>query len=157
MKKTADYRASYQAERLLFEHVPKDILLSERTWQLFEQTKASVAAQEAQFVNVKNQERWNQLADGFYPCLCEMAQLQGGCVELDINEETLLGQLLYTGDTLIVDNTLTTNLDVFSRMAAASSGIFLTVQDGSFTLQFVFHLYDKQRAAHHAAEDEPHP
>lgn len=157
MKKTADYRASYQAERLLFEHVPKDILLSERTWQLFEQTKASAAAEEAQFVTVKNQERWDQLADEFYPCLCKMAQFQGGCVELNINEETLLGQLLYTGDALIVDNTLTTNLTDFSKITAAASSIFLTIQDESFTLQFLFHLYDKQRAAHYGAENQPRP
>ena len=71
---------------------------SEREWQRFRLSMELVNAQESQYTRVKNEERWNRLEQEFYPALCVIAKTQGGRVELNIKEDTLIGQLVYIGE-----------------------------------------------------------
>ena len=99
MHKEVDFIAEYNEEmkELLAEPQTSP---SEREWQRFRLSMELVNAQESQYTRVKNEERWKRLEQEFYPALCVIAKTQGGCVELNIKEDTLIGQLVYIGEGL---------------------------------------------------------
>ena len=122
--------------------------------QFFELMKELAAAKESQFKRTKNEERWRQLVDVFYPCLCELANIQGGRVELEIDEETFFAKLVYTGNNLILDDTFSMSLTGFSDIVASSEDVFVSTKDGYLQFQFFFHLYDNVQIADHSKEIE---
>lgn len=151
MKKVLDFIAEHQEEmRILNEST--GAAPSEREWQRFELTKELVKAQESQFQRIKNNEKWEQLEDVFFPCLSKIAKIQGGRVELNINEETFFAELVYIGDDLTLNNIFCTDLADFSAMVSAAEDIYVSVKDGYFKFQFLFHLYDKVKVADHSEE-----
>ena len=93
---------------------------SEREWQRFRLSVELVNAQESQYTRVKNEERWNRLEQEFYPALCVIAKTQGGRVELNIKEDTLIGQLVYIGEGLTLGSSNPEGLAAFSRIVAAA-------------------------------------
>lgn len=99
MHKEVDFIAEYNEEmkELLAEPQTSP---SEREWQRFRLSMELVNAQESQYTRVKNEERWKRLEQEFYPALCVIAKTQGGRVELNIKEDTLIGQLVYIGEGL---------------------------------------------------------
>ena len=102
-----------------------------------------VNAQESQYTRVKNEERWNRLEQEFYPALCVIAKTQGGRVELNIKEDTLIGQLVYIGEGLTLGSSNPEGLAAFSRIVAAAEDIFVSIHDGCSKFQFIFCLHDK--------------
>ncbi len=83
MKKEVDFITDYRQEKEQFCTIEK-IPLSKQDLQHFELTKELINAQESQFIIEKNEEKWNNLENIFYPVLCQIAKIQGGRVELKI-------------------------------------------------------------------------
>lgn len=111
-----------------------------------------VNAQESQYTRVKNEERWNRLEQEFYPALCVIAKTQGGRVELNIKEDTLIGQLVYIGEGLTLGSSNPEGLAAFSRIVAAAEDIFVSIHDGCSKFQFIFCLHDKVFVEDHAEQ-----
>lgn len=151
MRKEVDFIVAHKQEMQEL-NAAEETLPTKREWQRFELTKELVAEQESQFKRVKNEERWNQLVDVFYPCLCKIAKIQGGRVELDINEETFFAQLVYIGNDLTLNNIFCTDLTDFSSIVSAAEDIFVSVKEECFKFRFIFHLYSKIQIEDHSKE-----
>lgn len=80
-------------------------------------------------------------------------KMQGGRVELDINEETLIGQLIYTGEELFLDEN-TCNLKGVRDIVTTASDTYLSVQEGCFRMQFMFPLFDEVFVEDHSEQIE---
>lgn len=151
MKKEVDFITDYRQEKEQLCTIEK-ISLSKQDLQHFELTKELINAQESQFIIEKNKEKWNNLENIFYPVLCQIAKVQGGRVELKIDEETLYGYLIYSGEELILGNINCRDLFHFSSLVAASNDIFISVHEECFKLEFSFQLFDKIFAEDHKEE-----
>ena len=101
---------------------------------------------------IKNEERWNQLEQEFYPALCVIAKTQGGRVELNMGKDTLTGQLIYIGEGLMLGSSDPEGLAAFSRIVSAAEDIFVSTHDGCSKFQFIFCLYDKVFVEDHAEQ-----
>lgn len=135
MHKEVDFIAEYNEEmkELLAEPQTSP---SEREWQRFRLSMELVNAQESQYTRVKNEERWKRLEQEFYPALCVIAKTQGGRVELNIKEDTLIGQLVYIGEGLTLGSSNPEGLAAFSGLSQRRK-IFLSpymTGDQSFNL-----------------------
>lgn len=151
MKKALDFIAEHQEEmRMLNES--GGTTLSKSDWQWFELTSKLAEAHESQFQKIKNTDKCRQLEDVFFPLLVKIAEIQGGRVDLAIHEKTLLGELSYIGNDLILNNTFCTDLKDFSHMVSVADDIYVSTEDGYFKFQFMFHLYDKLQVADHSKE-----
>lgn len=116
MHKEVDFIAEYNEEmkELLAEPQTSP---SEREWQRFRLSMELVNAQESQYTRVKNEERWKRLEQEFYPALCVIAKTQGGRVELNIKEDTLIGQLVYIGEGLTLGSSNPEGLAAFRGLS----------------------------------------
>lgn len=151
MNKRVDFITEHNEEmKELLEapHMPPN----EREWQRLQLTKELVEAQESQYARIKNKERWDKLEREFYPVLCEIAKIQGGCVELKIDEAALTGQLVYTGEGLTLGNSDPKGQTTFSKIVASAEDIFVSTHEGYFKFQFFFCLYDKVFVEDHAEQ-----
>ena len=151
MHKQVDFMAEYKKRMDELQSGPYTPP-SKRDWHRMALSIALVNAQESQYAKVKNNERWNQLEHDFYPALCEIAKTQGGHAELNINEETLNGQLIYIGEGLTLGSADPTGLTVFSSIVAATEDIFISTHGGSFKFQFFFCLHDKVFVEDHSEQ-----
>lgn len=142
MNKQVDFIAEHNEEMKELLEAPH-MHPNKREWQRLQLSMELVRAQESQYAKIKNEERWDKLEQEFYPVLCEIAKIQGGCVELKIAEEPLTGQLVYTGEVLTLDSSNLKGLTTFSRIVAAAEDIFVSTHDGYFKFQFFFCLHDK--------------
>lgn len=150
MRKEVDYIAIHREEMEMFSgHAEPP---SEADWRRFHLETQLMDARESQFTRVKNEEKWRRVEDVLYPALCELAELQGGRVELDINEHALFAQLAYTGELLFLDHSACMGLAAFNAAVSAADDLFVSVEDGLFHLQFLFCLYDKIQTADHSLE-----
>lgn len=149
MHKEVDFIAEYNEEMKELLAEPQT-LPSEREWQRFRLSMELVNAKESQYTRIKNEERWKRLEQEFYPALCMIAQAQGGRVELNIEEDTLTGQLVYIGAGLTLGSSDPEGLAAFSRIVATAEDIFVSTYDGCSKLQFLFCLYDKVFVEDHA-------
>lgn len=152
MKKEVDFTAAHREEMRMLKESTKTIPPTRMEQHFFELMQKLAAAKESQFKRIKNEKRWNQLVDAFYPCLCELAEIQGGRVELEIDEETLFAQLVYTGDHLIIDDTFSMSLENFSAIVASSEDVFISIKDEYIQFQFFFRLFDHVQVADHSKE-----
>ena len=125
---------------------------SEREWERFRLSMELVNAQESQYARVKNEKLWKQLEQEFYPALCEIAQVQGGRVELSMEEDSLTGQLVYIGEGLTLGSADPKGLATFSRIVAAAEDIFVSTHDECSKFQFIFSLHDKVFVEDHAEQ-----
>ncbi|MDO5379155.1 MAG: hypothetical protein Q4G52_12565 [Clostridia bacterium] len=151
MHKEVDFIAKYNEEMKELLAEPRTSP-SKREWQRFQLSMDLVDAQESQYARTKNEERWNRLEQEFYPALCEIAQTQGGRVELNMEEDSLTGRLVYIGEGLVLGNADPEGLAAFSRIVAAAEDIFVSTHDGYSKLQFIFCLYDKVFVEDHAEQ-----
>lgn len=151
MKKEVDFITEHEKEMQMLNELT-GVLPSKRDWQRFELSKELVEAQQSQFKRIKNEKKWAQLENVFFPQLCKIAKIQGGRVELDINEKTFFAELVYIGDDLILNNIFCTDLTDFSAIVSAAEDIYVSVKGGYFKFQFQFNLYDMVKVADHAKE-----
>ena len=151
MKREIDFIAEHKEKMRMLEETA-DTPPSKRDWQRFELSKELVEAQQPQFKRIKNEKKWAQLENVFFPQLCKIAKIQGGRVELDINEETFFAELVYIGDDLTLNNIFCTDLSDFSAIVSAAEDIYISVKGEYFKFQFLFNLYDTIKVADHAKE-----
>ncbi len=152
MKKQADFMEVYRRDKAELQSMPYSPP-GKRKWQRFELTKELVQAKSSQYERRKSEDRWNRLVDEFYPLLCEIAEMQGGRVELDISEETLIGQLIYTGEELFLDEN-TCNLKEGHDIVTAASDTYLSVRERCFRIQLMFPLFDEVFVEDHSEQIE---
>lgn len=94
-----------------FTDQPKE--LTEKDYKNLELIQQIGDAHSAQFTcieNVKSRRFWTQIV---YPTMCELAEICGGKVTLEIYEERLTGKLTYLGHPLILNNIYSKHLDCF--------------------------------------------
>lgn len=151
MRKEVDYISQYKKDMLKFEELGKKPL-TKWEWEIFDLTMELIAATESQYERQKNQKKWKQLVEVHYPVLCEIAKTQGGHVILDIDEEALFGELIYTGYFLALNDEPGIGLSEFLSVMEASDDMFLSVKDDSFELEFMFNLYDKIKKEDHSVQ-----
>lgn len=152
MHKEVDFIEAHREEMRALDEIAGDTPPTKVEWQRFKLEMQLLDAQESQFKKVKNEEKWRRLEDVFYPSLCDIAEMQGGRVTLDSDEEALLGQLFYTGDFLTLDHSACMGLADFTAIVSAADDLFVSIEDGLFQFQFMFDLYDKIQIADHSRE-----
>ncbi len=113
----------------------------------FELLKELVNANLEQYDRIKDEELWAIWVEEFYPLFCEFAKVQGGKATLEIDEETLVGQLTYHGHDLIINNVFCTNLEDFTLLNLFAEDVFISVKDGLLDIQAIFHVYKKIKIA----------
>lgn len=151
MRKEADFIEIYKQKMRKYMEVVNQPP-TERDWDRFELTKELARAQYSQFQRVKNEKRWNQLEHEFYPLLHNIAEMQGGRVELNIDEKIFVGELIYIGSELLLGNLFCTELKDFSAIAHAAENMSISIVDGKFKIYFLFCLYDKIQIADHTEQ-----
>lgn len=150
MHKEVDFIEAHREEMRALDEIAGDTPPTKVELQRFKLERQLLDAQESQFKKVKNEEKWRRLEDVFYPSLCDIAEIQGGRVTLDIDEGALLGQLFYTGDFLTLDHSACMGLADFSALVSSADDLFVSVEDGYFQFQFLFDLYDQVQIADHS-------
>lgn len=134
-----------------FENEEKELQSIERTpptqeeWDKLHLTQEMVDLKLSQYERIKNEDKWKVWVEYFYPIMCQNAEIQGGRVTLDINEESLVGKLTYLGHDLIINNVFCRNLKTMTYMLALTEEYFIGSKDGLVELQFIFHLFDKKK------------
>lgn len=151
MKKEVNYMPSYIEDMLKYEQL-EDTSWTEREWKRFELIMELSNATESQFVRQKNEDKWMQLVDIYYPILCRIAKTQGGHVVLDVDEEKLFGKITYSGFFLILNDEFETESSNFLTVMAASDDIYISVKDKIFEIEFMFDLYRKVKEEDHSAQ-----
>lgn len=152
MKKSVDFTADYQERMRLLREAGDERPPTGEEMRDFALIQQLVEAQKSQFRQVKSQRRWNRLRDEFYPCLRDVAEICGGRLELEMDEQTLFGTLAYTGDHLMLNNDVSPILTGFAAALAEAEDVSLSPEDGRFTLRLVFRLYDEVRIADNTQE-----
>lgn len=141
MEKGADFREQYRKELQEFHNGNKESPIM-REWERFRLLCSLEETRASQYKRMKNEKKWKAIDEVFYPFLYETARVQGGCVELKMDEETLVCQLIYEGDCLTVDHDVFTNMESFLAVVSASDDIYVSEKEGEFRIQFVFQVYD---------------
>lgn len=151
MKLEVDFIKEFEADReelKKLESAPP----SEEDWKKLELTKKLAEAKTSQYKRIKNDEYEKLWLKVIYPYLCETAKIQGGRVTLNIDEESLVGKLIYCGHELFINNVFCSDLKCFRVMLAHTEDFYIASKDGLVELQFIFHLYDETKVADHSEE-----
>lgn len=151
MKKETDYIAEYQEEMQKMQQM-KVIPPTKQGWERFDLTIALVSARQSQFVRKKNEEEWHRLEADFYPNLCRIAKVQGGRVEMDMNEDTFSVKLTYMGNALSLDKGACMGLSEFSTIVSAAEDVSISVSDGFFKIEFLFEPFNLIQVSDHSEE-----
>ena len=93
MEKSADFREQYRKE-LQKLHNGDEESLTMREWERFGLLCSIEEMRASQYKRMKNEKKWKTIDEVFYPFLYETARIQGGRVELKLDEETLVCQLI---------------------------------------------------------------
>ena len=141
MEKSADFREQYRKE-LQKLHNGDEESLTMREWERFGLLCSIEEMRASQYKRMKNEKKWKTIDEVFYPFLYETARIQGGRVELKLDEETLVCQLIYEGDCLTVDHDVFSNMESFLAVVSASDDIYVSEKEGEFRIQFIFQVYD---------------
>ena len=141
MEKSADFREQYRKE-LQKLHNGDEESLTMRERERFGLLCSIEEMRASQYKRMKNEKKWKAIDGVFYPFLYETARIQGGCVELKLDEETLVCQLIYEGDCLTVDHDVFSNMESFLAVVSASDDIYVSEKEGGFRIQFIFQVYD---------------
>lgn len=106
-----------------------------------------VDTKHAQYQRVKDAELWDIWTKEFYPLFCEFAKIQGGKATIEINEETLVGTLIYYGHDLIINDVCCTNRTDFTLMTLFADDVNLSVKDGLLEIKIIFNVYEQVKIA----------
>ena len=111
----------------------------------FKLTMKLAQAKMSQYEHIKNESKWNALVNKYYPFLCEHAKYQDARVELDIDEETMLGTLYYTSPSDIILQNDYGETNSICKIIAAASNVIIYKEENFLKVQFIFGLYDKKQ------------
>lgn len=117
-----------------------------------ELTKQIVELDRSQYIYTKNNEKWSLWLNKYYPLMCELAELQGGRVALNIDEINFVGVLSYWGKELILNNIFSNNLCSVEHMLKLSDDFVVRSNSELIEIQFFFSVYDKQKVSDHTYE-----
>ena len=154
MHKEKDYIAAHQETMRFLQDKRLQRPPNEMELQRFELEKQLLCAEQSQYIQVKNEERWQRLENTLFPDLCEIAEIQGGRVALDIDEETYHATLTYTGEPLQLDRTACFGLSEFAAIVGDAEDVSIDLSGGFIQLQFSFQLSDPKQIADHSKEIE---
>ncbi len=126
--------------------------LDEKDYQNLELTKKLSALYESQYEKIKNEKLWNMWKNVIYPNLCQMAEIEGGRVALEMDESTLVGNLIYCGRHIVIDNVCCNDLRFFRLMLLHTEEFFIEAKDELIELMFTFRLYYKKQIADYSED-----
>lgn len=150
MRREVDFIIQYQQN--LKADAEEERPLTAKEQEYFELLKTYVKIKESQFVKVKNTEKEDRLLNTFYPMLCDIAEIQGGRVILDIHEENYIGELVYIGENLVMDDINELGLCDFSALVEAADEVSMSAKGSFFQIKFVFILFGQVQVEDHTGE-----
>ena len=153
MKKEVDYTLHY-CQGISDESYVGMMQPTDEDMQNFQLMMKVIEETESQFEKKVDFEKTNRIIESYYPILCGIAKEQRGRVVLDINEKNLFAQLLYSGETLMLQNTSQMNYLNFWTIVSNADDTFVCGKGGSFEIQFVFQLYEKVQIYDHIEQIE---
>lgn len=146
MKKEMNYIEEYQWDRLVFEKEEKTPPTNEQR-EYFDLVKLLVETRESQYKRRKNKQKWDNFIDILYPALCNIAEIQGGCVKMNTCEDTCYAGLIYIGNNLMLDIDRVQGLTDFNAILSAADSFSISQRGEYFEMHFTFELYDKIKIA----------
>lgn len=153
MKIEADYIRTFEDEQRELEAIePEKEALTEKEARNLELLIKLIDAEHSQYRRAKNESRRNLWEKMIYPAICQIAQIQGGRVTFEVDEDSLVGKLTYLGHDLIINDVSCSNLKCFKLMLANTEDLFISAKDGLTELLFVFHLFDKEKIGDNTEE-----
>lgn len=152
MKKEANYIEEYQREMLHFGLSESEVPTEVEELQYLQLLKEFIDIKTTQFEKRKNKEKWIKVESFFYPFLCNLAKLQGGCAALDIDEETWFAQLTYSGKYLLIKDMKHKDSLFFLDIMANADDVIFSLKENCFEINFMFELYDKVKIEDHSEE-----
>lgn len=127
---------------------------SETDWQRFNLTVKLANAKRSQYEHTKNESKWNQLVNEYYPFLCDVAAVSSARVELEIDEDSMIGTIRYISPTdIIIDNDWA-ELSVICKIMSSASTITIYTKGDFLMVHFIFPLYDINKVYDNSAQIE---
>lgn len=151
MKKEVDYIKEFEEEELALTDL-NATPVNEKEREKLELTKRIVELTQSQYELIKNDKKWDLWTNAFYEMMAMNAEIQGGKLTLEIDEESLTGTMTYFGHTLIINNVLCNNLKIFAYMMDAAEDFIINPKGEYMELRFIFHVFDKKQIADHSEE-----
>ncbi len=124
--------------------------VGERSEEKMNLYKELMDVTQSQYKKVKDKKRICLLLDVYYPTLCHIAEITGGCVKLDIDEQALIGRMRYVGIDLVFNRAFSPDSARLSDVISATDQFSISASDGRFVLNFMFLLYKNERLADHS-------
>lgn len=119
--------------------------ISETKKQAYELFLKKADLEFSQYQQVKNEAKYQYLLEVLYPSAAEIAEIQGGDVILEIDEEKHIGKMRYEGRYLMStpgDTMLTKFLTIAMKKADQYT---LEGNEDLLHLEFYFNLYDTEK------------
>ena len=114
MRLEKDYIEKFEKEQKELEaFIGQTKELTEKDYKNLELIEQIGDAYNAQFTCIENIRSRRFWIETVYPTMCELAEICGGKVTLEIHEERLTGKLIYLGYPLIINNVYSKHLDIF--------------------------------------------
>lgn len=119
--------------------------ISETRKQAYELFLKKADLEFSQYQQVKNEAKYQYLLEVLYPSAAEIAEIQGGDVILEIDEEKHIGKMRYDGKYLLSTpgNIMLTEF-LTKAMKTADQYIF-EGKEALVHLEFYFNLYDTEK------------
>ena len=119
--------------------------ISETRKQAYELFLKKADLEFSQYQQVKNEAKYQYLLEVLYPSAAEIAEIQGGDVILEIDEEKHIGKMRYDGkDLLSTPGDIMLTEFLTKAMKTADQYIF-EGKEALVHLEFYFNLYDTEK------------
>lgn len=152
MKKSVDYRAKYEQEMRELEEAVKNDKTIKPDLKRLKLTFELADVENSQYKRIQNKDKCYKLEKVYYPMFCEMAELSGGLVELEISEDCFHGVLLYRGKEIQVFEPFVRTLHGFTDAVDAAECIYMGAEEGEFILQLQYDLSYKIFSEDHSKQ-----
>ena len=139
MKKQADFRQhKAQREKHLAEQFYSDQAYREVQLKSIKQFLRTNLQHQPDFM------RKHKVETEYYDLLHRLAEENGGCVELDINEEFHYGTLTYWGNEFVIDTDFSPTIKQLAELIADSDTLQISMEKNFFKFQLSFDLTKKK-------------
>lgn len=151
MRKYVDYIREHELEEAKIEARCKEIM-SPQTPERMQLLAEIIETDLNQYRIVKDEARRNRVENRHYPALCELARIQGGRVELDIDETYYYASIIYIGKELLIDGSYPLESAHFTQVIQDADTTIIEADGDYFQLRFTFEMNQKEFITDRTAE-----
>lgn len=152
MKKVVDYTKFYQEDFPELDVAEKSEPLSGRDLKVRDQLFKIAELIQSQYQCEKDAARWDEMENKIFPQLCEIAELQYGRVEMELDEKELVARVIYTGKELLLNRDSFYNLAAWTAIVSKASEVCIMPQGDMMQIFLIFSLYKKTKIADHSEQ-----